>query len=170
MRITIIYILALFTFLSNIKAQLPKAASITDSATNKTFMVVQIESEFPGGQQGWIEYLQKNLNTKLGNKYINIPKGEKSARQTVKMSFLVTKDGDITDIEVTNKDSIHPKLAEEAIRVIKNGPKWIPAQQGSVVKTPNLTSEEQEQAIFKMGLRKVSSRKKQAITWQADKD
>ena len=57
------------------KAQKPFVGTITDSVANKTTMVVQIESEFPGGVSGWVKYLQANLNADLGSKVIKIPKG-----------------------------------------------------------------------------------------------
>ncbi len=170
MRIFIACFITMFLVNTCVIAQQPFIGTFTDSAAKKTYMVMQIESEFPGGIQGWMNYLQNNLNTRLGNKYIKIPKGELTARQTAKVSFIVSKNGDITDIEVTNKDSIHPKLAEEAIRVIKEGPKWTPAQQASVLDIPGLTEQQRIDSTYKKGLPKVTSRKHQAITWQVSKD
>jgi TonB family protein len=40
------------------------------------------------------------------------------------MRFVVEKDGTLTDIKVVN--FVHPDLAAEAIRVMKNSPKWNP--------------------------------------------
>ena len=70
-----IIIILFVSFSTN--AQKPFVETITDSVANKTTMVVQIESEFPGGVSGWVKYLQANLNAELGNKAIKIPKGQK---------------------------------------------------------------------------------------------
>ena len=95
------------------------------------FTAIQIEAEYPGGKQAWIEYLQSNLKSSLGNKYIKIPKGESNAKATVIVDFIVTNTG---DIDSTKADSlaiatIHPNIVAEAIRVIEKSPHWIPAWQ-----------------------------------------
>ncbi len=152
------------------KAQKPFVGTITDSVANKTTMVVQIESEFPGGVSGWVKYLQANLNAELGNKVIKIPKGQKNARVSVMVSFIVDKKGNISEVTVDNEKNLPNKLVKEAIRVIKEGPKWIPAQQSAVLDIPGLTEQERVDATIKKGLAKVVSRKRQAITWQVDKE
>ena len=149
-----------------LKAQKPEVATITDSAANKTFRVVQIESEFPGGEASWVKYLQANLNGELGNKIIKIPKGQTSARVSVVVSFIVDKLGNISEITVDNAKDVPNKLAKEAVRVIKEGPRWIPAQQAAVLDIPGLTEQQRVDATVKKGLPKVISRKRQSITWQ----
>lgn len=170
MKSLTIYFLILFSFLTIVKAQQPLVANITDSAANKTYMVVQIESEFPGGQAGWAKYLQANLNADLGSKAIKITKGQTSAKVSVMVSFIVDKEGNISQITVDNAKDVPSKLAKEAIRVIKEGPKWIPAQQAPVPDMPGLSEKERVDATIKKGLPKVISRKRQAITWQVDLD
>jgi protein TonB len=103
-------------------------AQDTTGNHDSLFTSVQIEAMFPGGPQAWKRYLEKNLNTGLGDKYIKIPAGEKSARQTVVVSFVVDQYGNVSDVKCENEEAVHPKLAEEAIRVFKKGPKWVPAQ------------------------------------------
>lgn len=169
MRILIACLLSTILFQINGKAQ-AIVSTIKDSTTQKDYRVVQIESSFPGGQAAWIKYLQANLNADLGNKTIKIPKGEKSGRVSVMVSFIIDKMGYVSGVMVDNEKDVPSKLAKEAIRVIKDGPKWLPAQQAAVIDTPGLTPEEQVQATIKKGLQKVTSRKRQAITWQVDKD
>ena len=149
-----------------LKAQKPEVAKITDSVANKDYMVVQIESSFPGGVDGWVKYLQANLNGELGNKLIKIPKGQTSARVSVVVNFIVNKQGNISEISVDNAKDVPSKLAKEAIRVIKEGPRWIPAQQAAVLDIPGLTEQQRVDATVKKGLPKVISRKRQSITWQ----
>jgi periplasmic protein TonB len=111
-------------------------ASTTASAQDSTkvfvdkeaFTSVQIEASFPGGVNAWKQYLERNLKVKLGEKYIKIPPGQKSARQTVIVSFVVDPKGNVSDVKAENENDVHPKLAEEAVRVIKKGPRWMPAQ------------------------------------------
>ena len=45
------------------------------------------------------------------------------------------KEGTTSDIRVVNENDVHPKLAAEAVRVIRDGPKWKPAVQngGNVI-------------------------------------
>lgn len=83
---------------------------------------------FPGKEAGWQKYLQANLNSQLGIKYIKLAKDQQSASVTVQVEFVVAKDGTISDIKVINKKDVHPKLAEEAVRVVRESPRWLPAQ------------------------------------------
>ncbi len=89
---------------------------------------------FPGGEAAWAKYLDEHVNAALG-KFIPMPTGVKKVTQTAHVTYNIDSDGSIIDIVVTNADTIHPKLTEEAIRVLKNSPKWNPAiQNGKPVK------------------------------------
>ena len=104
----------------------------TDSSKNdktKVFTKVEKEAKFPGGAQGWRRYLESNLNADLATKCIKLKKNQKEAQQTVAVQFIVDKEGNISNVEVRNPAEVHPKLAKEAVRVIKEGPRWIPAEQ-----------------------------------------
>lgn len=98
---------------------------------DKIFSIVQQPAAFIGGTEGWRQYLEKNLNVDLGVKYIKIPKGQKTGKVTVVIAFVVNKEGQISDViaESTILDKVHPAFVKEAIRVIKEGPSWIPAKQ-----------------------------------------
>lgn len=100
-----------------------------DTGFVKEFTSVQVEARFPGGTSAWSKYLEQNLNTSVASKYIKLKRGEQSARRTATVEFLVDKEGNISEVRVVNPDEVHPKIAAEAMRVIKNGPKWIPAIQ-----------------------------------------
>lgn len=52
------------------------------------------------------------------------PEGE-SEKRTVKLEFFVETDGSLSDIQITNMPG--KSFEEEAIRLIKEGPKWVPA-------------------------------------------
>ena len=95
---------------------------------DKVFTKVEIEAEYPGGQGAWQNYLRKNLNGQVATDN-SAPPG--TYRVVVK--FIVAKDGTISD--VTPETSMGYGMEQEAIRVIKKGPKWTPAQQnGNIVK------------------------------------
>lgn len=77
------------------------------------------DAEYPGGENGWINFLSKNLKSKVPIKN-KAPVGT----YEVNITFVVAKDGSLINI--------HPKtqygygMEEEAIRVIKKSPKWTP--------------------------------------------
>lgn len=97
----------------------------------KIFTKVEKEAMFPGGSEGWKRYLEANLNAGLGNKYIRLKKNEIMAQQTIKLQFIVNKDGKVSNVMALHNPDNHPKLAAEAVRVIKEGPNWLPAEQNN---------------------------------------
>lgn len=76
--------------------------------------------------KSWRKYLSENINASLGGKYIKIPKGEMSAKETVIVEFIIDKEGKITNAFALNKEFVHKKLAENALKVITNCKNWIP--------------------------------------------
>ena len=106
-----------FLFTSLIHAQ---------TETDTVFKSVQVQARFPGGAAGWTNYLQHNLRAEVGAENLKVKKHH-TVRQTAIVSFLVDKEGKISEVTITNPKEVHPKLAEEAMRVIKVGPDWLPA-------------------------------------------
>ena len=94
------------------------ATTDADAIFNK----VEEEAYFPNGTSGWRQYLNANLNVDVPIKR-KAPEGS----YTVIVRFIVTKKGEIKDVvpETTNGYG----MEDELIRVIKNGPNWIPARQ-----------------------------------------
>lgn len=76
---------------------------------------------------GWLKYLGSNIDASLGAKYIKISKGEKEATQSVMVRFMVNERGIVMNAEVLNKKEVHPRLAEEVLRVVASSPLWTPA-------------------------------------------
>ena len=99
----------------------------TDSSSNNTiqeenervFVEVEQLPEFPGGKKAFIQYLNENLV---------YPKSafERKIEGKVVVSFVVEADGSITNVKVAN--SVDEDLDKEAVRVVKNMPKWIPGK------------------------------------------
>ena len=97
-----------------------------NATTEETFMVVEQMPEFPGGIQELMSFLSKNI------KY---PKAaqENGIQGRVIVQFVVEKDGTPTEFKVMR--SVDPDLDAEALRVMKEMPKWKPGmQKGQVVR------------------------------------
>jgi len=115
--------MGLILTLSFLMINATKAQTATDTASAKSVMM---QATFPGGAEGWTKYLQQHLRAEVGAENLKV-KRHHTVTQTVTVSFLVNKNGKISEVKVANPDEVHPKLAEEAVRVIKQGPDWIPA-------------------------------------------
>lgn len=76
--------------------------------------------QFKGGIEAFGRYLSRNI------KYPDLAR-QKGIQGRVILSFVVEKNGDLSDIKI-NK-SVIPLLDDEAIRVLRLSPKWIPATQ-----------------------------------------
>jgi hypothetical protein len=82
---------------------------------------------FPGGDSAWLKYLGNTVNPRLAGRYVKVAKGETEAWETVILEFAVAEDGTLSDIHVANQNEVHAPLAEEAMRVMRLSPKWLPA-------------------------------------------
>jgi protein TonB len=92
----------------------------------KVFDVVEQMPSFPGGPSALMQYLSSNI------KYPVVAE-ENGVQGRVVCTFVVEKDGSITDVRVVK--SVDPSLDKEAARVVKGMPKWIPGKQnGSAVR------------------------------------
>lgn len=107
---------------------------------DKEFTSVQIEAQFPGGTAAWKRFLERNLDNN-----VPVENGAPAGRYTVVVSFRVDKDGSITEVKAENDPGYG--TATEAVKVIKKGPHWSPAQQNG---------------------RAVIYRQKQSITFQVE--
>ena len=76
-------------------------------------------AQFPGGEQACKEWLADNV--KYPKKCL-----KKKIEGRVAVSFIVEKDGSITEVKTIK--SPHPLLSKEAERVVKAMPKWKPGQ------------------------------------------
>lgn len=87
---------------------------------DKVFTKVENPAEFPGGPDAWRRYLERNLQ------YPDAAQ-ENGTQGVVKVQFIVDKEGTISEVQALNDPG--DGLAEEAVRIIKRGPKWTPAEQ-----------------------------------------
>jgi protein TonB len=104
------------------------AAPVDETNYDQTFTKVEIEAEFPGGQGKWRSFLERNLNASAP-----IDNGAPPGSYTVQVQFIVDKEGNVSDVKALTSHGYG--MEEEAVRVIKRGPKWTPAvQNGRQVK------------------------------------
>jgi protein TonB len=89
-------------------------------AEDEIFTAVEQNAEFPGGPAAFGRYLQRSLKYPSAAQRANV--GGK-----VYVQFVVNTDGSIQDVQVIK--SVGFGCDEEAIRVIKSGPKWNPGKQ-----------------------------------------
>lgn len=122
----IIIFAALWTLASMAFAQQGKSST---AATDSSGLFIDYEenAQFPGGDKACMKWIQEHI------KYpesccVNIPQGR------VVVSFIVEKDGSLDSIKV--RKSPDPLLSKEAIRVVKEMPKWKPARwDGKVIRS-----------------------------------
>jgi hypothetical protein len=76
---------------------------------------------------GWATYVQKSVDVDVAAKYVKIPRGETSGLQSVLVKFLVTDKGIVENARVVNTKDVHPKIAQEALRVVNESGRWTPA-------------------------------------------
>ena len=76
--------------------------------------------QFPGGMAGLMQYLSVNVRYPEDAK-------ESGAQGRVIVSFIVEKDGSISNAKVTKPT--YSSLDEEALRVVSTMPKWVPGKQ-----------------------------------------
>lgn len=101
---------------------IPVSPPHQDAPEEIQFSSVQIPAAFPGGAEAWSRYLQRNLNQE-----IPMQEGAPAGRYTVVVSFTVSAAGAISDVVAEFDPGFG--TAAEAIRVIKKGPNWSPANQ-----------------------------------------
>ena len=116
MKYKIFFVTSLFLFA--VIALEAQTSPVADSV--KVFTRVETPASFPGDAAGWLAYLQANLR---------YPKKamKKNIQGTVRVQFIVDKEGNISEVMALNDPG--GGLAEEAVRIVKTSPNWIPAEQ-----------------------------------------
>ena len=93
---------------------------IEDDIEDNIFTFVEKNASFPGGDVARLQYLKENIR-------FPVLAVESGIQGTVYVTFVVEKDGSISHVELVR--GIGGGCDEEAIRVIKNMPKWNPGEQ-----------------------------------------
>lgn len=92
-----------------------------DPKNEDVFIAVEKMPEYPGGNEAMMDYLSKNL------KYPD-DAAEKNIQGKVYVSFIVSKEGKVSDVEVIR--GVNESLDNEAIRIVKAMPPWKVGMQG----------------------------------------
>lgn len=91
---------------------------------------VDVKPEFPGGDKAMYEFMNSNIHYPQDAQ-------KDSIEGTVIVHFTIDEDGSISDAGVVR--SPRQSLSEEALRMIKSMPKWIPASRDDKPVKVNLT-------------------------------
>ncbi len=111
---------------SDIAVAAPPPPAPKPEVSNKVFDVVEEMPHFPGGAAALQAFLSSNT------KYPVVAQ-ENGVQGRVIVSFVVERDGSITDVRVVR--SVDPSLDREASRVVRSMPRWSPGKQnGSAVR------------------------------------
>lgn len=100
----------------------PVGPVVEEVDDDRIFDVVEENAQFPGGDEACMKWLHDHI------KYPSICQ-EQGVQGRVIVAFVVNKDGSIVDVKVVRSPDQH--LSDEAVRVVKQMPKWKPARQGN---------------------------------------
>jgi TonB family protein len=92
-------------------------ATTQDGKVNTYAKSRWVSPQFKGGISAFSRFLSRNINYPEDARRQNI-------EGTVILSFVVEKDGSLTDVKVSK--SVAAILDDEAVRVLKDSPKWLP--------------------------------------------
>ena len=120
-KLTLVLI-PLFLFLIGVELKAQTGETVEEQIEK-----LDVAPQPPGGLNGWMQYLAKNL------KYPEKARS-KQIEGTVIVSFIIEKDGSLTDIELMR--GIGGGCDEEALRVVKGSDNWTPGEKdGGIVRT-----------------------------------
>lgn len=95
--------------------QEPDSTFMKDMVLGK---VSETKPKFPGGYEAFMKYISENV--RIDNSVLNEFNGEGK----VVVSFIVEKDGSLSDIKVVK--SVYPPIDNAVVEMVKGMPKWIP--------------------------------------------
>jgi protein TonB len=91
-----------------------------EAEEGEVFFVVEDMPEFPGGEQALHRYLAESID------YPTIAQ-ENGIQGRVYVKFVINTDGSVTDVQIAR--GVDPSLDKEALRVVREMPKWEPGKQ-----------------------------------------
>jgi len=108
--------LAMHYFIPEHKRQ-PVVEGYTESGEKIRNYIFQREAEFKGGPENWDSYISQNATK------VFFSKGKDTETVTVKVEFIVDKNGDIVSPKIL-ESSGYKNVDNEALRVISKSPSW----------------------------------------------
>ncbi len=95
-------------------------SAATTQVDNRIFLKVEKAPEFPGGAEAWDSFLRTVFQ-------MHESELTRDDAGTCKVKFIVRKDGSVSDVKAITMEGT--RLARILVDAIKEGPKWIPAEQ-----------------------------------------
>lgn len=119
-------IIFFFTVTSNLLGQNQVTRQELDSLP---YLIVDKEPEFPGGNDSLVRWISRS------KKYPPLQRHEPQG--TVIVRFVIEKNGKVSNVEIAKSFGQYGEYYDnEALRLIKSMPDWIPGQKdGKVVRT-----------------------------------
>lgn len=117
----LVFFLIVFSFQS--KAQTPADSSATvqlDSIND-----IDAAPEFPGGEEAFLTFIASNLTYPLDARAQGI-------EGTVYVTFVVDKDGSISNIHIEEGRGLSPSCDQAAIDAVSKSPRWKPGLHNGV--------------------------------------
>jgi len=109
------------TSLTEVREFAPVAVAQEEAIDEEViFIVVEEQASFPGGEEARLRFLQENLRYPVMAR-------EAGIQGTVFITFVVERNGSITDVRILR--GIGGGCDEEAIRVVREMPRWNPGRQ-----------------------------------------
>ena len=93
--------------------------SAQETETESPYRYVAKMPEYPGGQVALNQYLITHIKYPAAAR-------DAGADGTVLVEFVVEKDGSVSNVKTVV--SVYPPLDEEAMRVVREFPRWIPGE------------------------------------------
>jgi protein TonB len=111
----IFFLIPILSMLTLVAAAQKTDNTIPAKNDSAKWIAVDVEPEFPGGIEKLYQYITKNIKKRDDN-------------GKVRVSFIVEKDGSLTNITIVQ--SLSDSADKECIRVMSNCPKWTPGMAG----------------------------------------
>jgi TonB family protein len=107
-----------------IKFVLPATEAASQQITDKPVLYGNVNEKphFPGGDQEMLKFINANIKYPISAQ-------EEGASGTALVYFIVRSNGKIENVRLLN--NIHSTLQDEALRVIRNMPDWVPGKKGN---------------------------------------
>jgi periplasmic protein TonB len=124
-----IFLLFFPAFSLSVNAQSDLKGAGEKTSNEIVFVKVEHPAEFPGGKKAFARYTERMLDQ-------SVPKdmGAPAGVYEVKVEFIVDKEGNISKVKALTAHGYEMEFTAE--KLIKKGPKWIPAKQnGHIVRS-----------------------------------
>lgn len=114
----IFFISTFFLFIVTVSFAQNNSNDSTAENHVEIFTVVEQMPEFPGGVEEMFNFIKKNINYPT-----------QGSGGTSYTTFVVSETGEIRDVYLVRGATNCPACDDEALRLVKSMPKWIPGKQ-----------------------------------------